>query len=197
MTQRNLYKTFLSIVLTALFAAALMHCFKVSAQDARSARMYIDGAILDRTIIEEIKNSSPLAEFTAIICVEEQATNSLRVLWSMDDTGGPDCILNPPESGVFTEVRDNAFSLLLGGPSQRPLPEQLKTINRNNLKIFLFVSVNDEDWRLIVPFDYKFTNPDTNPKMTTIPARINVSFENADHSPTMALRSALRADGYW
>ncbi|MBF0107278.1 MAG: hypothetical protein HQM16_18360, partial [Deltaproteobacteria bacterium] len=117
------------------------------AADADSVRIPVDGFIQDAALTEEGLSLGGVAEFTAILC-REGVGGELEKVWSMDGTGGPDCADDPPNSGVNIEIRENYFNLLLGGPGQDEIPTSV--FGDDEIKLFLFVSINDGDWQLIV-----------------------------------------------
>ncbi|OVE82017.1 hypothetical protein BVY03_01850 [bacterium K02(2017)] len=139
-------------------------------------KIIIEGSILDESSIKGLNQDQNLIEFTSIICEKDPQTDKLKMLWSLDNTGGPDCILNPPQAGVFSEISGNQFNITLGGPSQPVLPSELKNIDKRNLKVFLLMSVNEGDWNLITPKGYKFEHPN----LKTVSADVNIYFKTIE-----------------
>lgn len=173
----------LKIAFVLTFTIITLQHHTTLAQQPDHSTITVTGSIMDPATMKQITETGPLAEFTALVCTLDNHSQNLQILWSMDQTGGPNCTMNPPKTGVFTEMKGNTFSIQLGGPGQAPLPHQILSQSKDRLQIFLFVSVNEENWRLIVPSGYDIKN--TN--IPTVSANITITYQEPD-SHTMALR---------
>ena len=180
-TQRQIKTSLIILILFITLSGIANH--PVQAQDLTDNRIYIDGSIEDQQLLKTVSEAGSLAEFTALICLEDDQNKNFEIVWSMDKTGGPNCTMNPPKTGIFAEMKGSHFNVPLGGPGQTPLPEQVIRANKDKLHIFIFVSVNEEDWRLIVPAGYQYNNL----TIPTVSASINITYHVLDHQ-TLALR---------